>query len=344
MNVEEFDFDLPAELIAQQPLPERSSSRLLYYNRNRKAFDHRTFTEIAEILDENCVLVLNNSRVLRARIPIENAEIFLLEPLLEKPQNWKCLVRKSKTFPVGKEISFPDGTTLTIMTVYPNGTRAVHFKTENFSEFLEKYGEMPIPPYIHEKLSDADRYQTVYAKENGSVAAPTAGLHFTPDLLEKLQKKGVQIEYVTLHVGLGTFLPVKSTAVEAHVMHSESFFLAPEVATRLSSAKQAGKKIIAVGSTALRTLETCARRSVQAGQLHSGSGKTNLFLYPPASFGFVDGLLTNFHLPKSTLIMLVAAFLAPGTFEGIETVKKLYREAVNKEYRFFSFGDAMLIL
>jgi len=349
MQLSEFDFALPEKLIAQHPLADRSASRLLQYDRKKAALTHGKFADLLELLGANNVLVLNESRVLPARILWENKEIFLAEPLPQTKENsgnaqtvhWKCLVRPGKFFQVGRELQFPDGTTAEVVEIFPDGLREVLFRSANFERFLEKFGQVPLPPYIHEKLADPERYQTVYARETGSVAAPTAGLHFTPELLEKLKNKGVQIEYLTLHVGLGTFLSVKTENIAEHQMHAEFFSIAPAVMVRLNAAKKAGKRITAVGTTSLRTLESSAKNS--QNELKIASGKTDLFLYPPAPFHFVDQLLTNFHLPKSTLLMLVSAFLDPDGMRGIQKMHELYQAAIAEKYRFFSFGDAMLI-
>ncbi|MBI5413963.1 tRNA preQ1(34) S-adenosylmethionine ribosyltransferase-isomerase QueA [Candidatus Peregrinibacteria bacterium] len=340
MELSQFDFFLPEERIAQHPLAHRDESHLLYYDRGKKKITHKKFKDVLSLFGKNDVLVLNNSRVIPARIRIQEKEILLLEKLLPSSENiWKCMVRKGKFFQIGMTFTFGDGTEIKVKHIEENGLRHIQFRSSHFQKFLEHFGEMPTPPYIHEKLENSERYQTVYAKNDGSVAAPTAGLHFTPELLEKLRENGVQIEYVTLHVGAGTFLPVKTENITDHKMHSEWFSLSEETATRLQEAKNSGKKITAVGSTALRTLESCAENGI----LMPKTGKTELFLSPPAKFQVVDHLLTNFHLPRSTLIMLVAAFLSPQKTDGIQIVKDIYEEAIREKYRFYSFGDATLI-
>lgn len=345
MKLSDFDFSLPEELIAQHPLSERSASRLFCYDRKTDHVKHLQFDEILDIFGPNDVLVLNNSRVIPARIRGDNWEIFLSEPvqILPDRQIWKCLVRKGKFFSEGREIVFPDGSRAIVRKIDLDGLREIEFHTKSFPEFLDQYGEIPLPPYIQEKLADSERYQTVFSKPEGSVAAPTAGLHFTDQILEKLREKGVQIEFVTLHVGLGTFLPVKNEEISEHRMHSEWYSISEDTAKNLNAAKEFGKCITAVGTTALRTLESVVRKS-NISKIKALSGKTDLFISPPARFHFVDHLLTNFHLPKSTLLILLAAFLDPEGYEGVQKAKALYQEAIKERYRFFSFGDAMLIL
>jgi S-adenosylmethionine:tRNA ribosyltransferase-isomerase len=341
LDLSAFDFEVPAEFIAQEPLADRSASKLFVYDREQETIEHRHFFDITDYFGENDVLVLNSSKVIPARIAFEKKEIFVVSPLAEK-NVWKCLVKKGKFFQVGRVIPFSDGSSAEVLEVLADGLRVIQFHTEDMEQFLEKYGEVPLPPYIHNASISGERYQTVYAAETGSVAAPTAGLHFTPEILEKLQEKGVQIEYVTLHVGPGTFLPVKEMAIEKHRMHSEYYSISEDVVTRIAIAKSKGKKVTAVGSTALRTLETAAQQKAFEKK-EAVRGETALFLYPPAKFLMVDQLITNFHLPRTTLIMLVAAFLDPGDITGIPLVQKLYAEAMQEKYRFFSFGDAMFL-
>jgi S-adenosylmethionine:tRNA ribosyltransferase-isomerase len=318
MNTENFFYELPQELIAQTPPEKRDSSRMMVLEKG--VISHRYFYNICDILQENDILILNNSKVLPARLVNSEGEVLLLE---QKSANiWECIGKKLK---VGKVFNFGD-LTCKVMEILANGNRLVEF--ENFSfELLDKYGNMPLPPYITQKLEDKNRYQTVYADTLGSAAAPTAGLHFTPKILAKLREKGVKIGYVTLHVGLGTFRPVKVENIQEHVMHSEYYQIPPETEKLL----QSGGRIIAVGTTSCRTLESYAKTG-------KSIDKTNIFIYPPYDFKLVNALLTNFHLPESTLIMLVAAFA------GYETTMNAYRTAVQEKYRFFSFGDCMLIL
>ncbi len=343
MKLSEFDFDLPSEHIAQKPCKDRSSSRLFFYDRKRQSIEHKKFTDILDVFGPNDVLVMNDSRVIPARIAFGKKEILLIKQIQNTSENtWECMVRGGKFFTPDRILKFDDHTTAIVKKVKEDGRRHIAFSTLDFDTFLKKYGKMPTPPYIQKKLKASEQYQTVYAKKKGSVAAPTAGFHFTQNILKKLKKKGVQIEFVTLHVGPGTFLPVKTENVEDHHMHSEYLELNDQVAERLNIAKKAGKKITAVGSTSLRTLESCL--GIDSNQsLTAQTKKTNLFLSPPAKFHFVDHLLTNFHLPKSTLIMLVAAFLDPEGTSGVQKAQKLYQEAIKGKYRFYSFGDAMLI-
>lgn len=343
MQLSSFDYFLPADRIAQSPAERRDLSRLFVYDREKESTEHLQFTDILQFLGKNDVLVLNKSRVLRARIPVKNNEILLSEPITNNEDDqevWKCMVRGGKFFRVGRKIAFGSTAHAVVQDIDENGLRTIAFQTPNFEQFLEEYGEVPLPPYITPEAFEESQYQTVYAEEKGSVAAPTAGLHFTDELLQKIASQGVQIEYITLHVGLGTFLPVKTDNIAEHTMHAEYCVVSAETANRLNAAKKSGKKITAVGSTSLRTLESC---SDEYGFLHPFSGKTDLFIVPPAPFHFVDHLLTNFHLPKSTLLMLIAAFLTPNETTGVEKWKELYEIAIAEKYRFYSFGDAMLI-
>ena len=339
MKTSDFYYDLPQELIAQTPLQRRDSSRLMTLDRHSGAIGHHHFYELPDFLREGDCLVLNNSRVLPARLIGRRetggaAEILLLT---DRGDNvWECLVRPGKKLRAGATVSFGDGQlTAQIQEVLPDGNRLVHFQYEGiFLEILEQLGKMPLPPYIKEELADGERYQTVYSKVAGSAAAPTAGLHFTPELLKQVEEKGVQLAYVTLHVGLGTFRPVKEEELETHDMHSEYCEIPPEAAESINRTKERGGRVICVGTTSCRTLESFAEED---GWIVPQSGWTNIFIYPGYRFKCLDALITNFHLPESTLIMLVSALA------GSEHTLVAYREAVKERYRFFSFGDAMLI-
>ncbi|HEX6595141.1 MAG TPA: tRNA preQ1(34) S-adenosylmethionine ribosyltransferase-isomerase QueA [Bacillota bacterium] len=342
MKIEHFDFDLPEELIAQTPLKERTSSKLLVVNRHTKEIEHREFTHIENYLQKGDCLVLNDTRVLPARLygvkKDTGAKIEVL--LLHRIENdrWEVLMKPAKKVKIGTTITFGEGLLQATCTeVKEHGGRVLQFAYDGiFYELLEELGEMPLPPYIKKQLPEQERYQTVYAKEKGSAAAPTAGLHFTTDLLEQLKAKGITIAYITLHVGLGTFRPVSVDHIEDHTMHAEFYKVSNETAKLLTSVKENGGRIVAVGTTTARTLETIVND--HAGIFVAASGWTDIFIYPPYKFQAIDGLLTNFHLPKSTLLMLISAFA------GRELVMKAYQEAIGKRYRFFSFGDAMLIL
>lgn len=341
MDVQLFDFELPERLIAQHPLKDRTASRLMVLNKETGEVEHRRFTDLLSYLQPGDVLVLNDSRVLPARLIGEKQdtgakiEVLLLKSLGE--DRWETLVKPGKRVKEGTVVSFGDGLlTCECEEVTETGGRIVRFRYEGiFYEILDKLGSMPLPPYIHAQLEDQERYQTVYAKERGSAAAPTAGLHFTKEFLQRVQEKGVHLAYVTLHVGLGTFRPVNVDNIEEHVMHAEYYEVSEETARIVNEAKASGKKVIAVGTTSCRTLETIGRAN--NGKLSAQSGWTDIFIYPGYQFQIVDRLLTNFHLPKSTLMMLISALA------GREKVLAAYREAVEHEYRFFSFGDAMLI-
>ncbi|GFN33604.1 tRNA preQ1(34) S-adenosylmethionine ribosyltransferase-isomerase QueA [Paenibacillus xylaniclasticus] len=347
MNVDLFDFDLPEELIAQTPLAERTASRLLMLNKETGDIRHGTFVDIEQQLGENDLLILNDTRVIPARLfgikPDTGAKVELL--LLKElgDNRWETLAKPAKRLKAGSTLAFgskEDGSTLLKAVVEEegeHGARIVRFVYEGiFHELLDQLGEMPLPPYIKEKLEDRERYQTVYARHEGSAAAPTAGLHFTKELLERLQRRGVKIAYVTLHVGLGTFRPMSSDTVEEHVMHSEYYEISDTTAKQIVETKSNGGRIIAVGTTSARTLESVARR-FEGKPIQACSGWTDIFIYPGYDFQLVDALLTNFHLPKSTLVMLVSALA------GREAIMKAYAEAVERRYRFFSFGDAMFI-
>ena len=341
MNTADFDFDLPEELIAQTPLEKRDASRLLVVDKETGVFSDQHFDQIIDQLQPGDALVMNNTRVLPARLygikPETGGHVELL--LLKNTQgdDWEVLAKPAKRLRVGAQISFGDGRlTATVVDELDHGGRIVRFDYEGiFLEVLESLGEMPLPPYIHEKLSDRERYQTVYAKENGSAAAPTAGLHFTEELLEQIAAKGVKLVYLTLHVGLGTFRPVSVDSLDDHEMHSEFYSLSEEAAQILRQVKAKGGRVIAVGTTSIRTLETIGSKF--QGQIQADSGWTNIFIKPGYDWKVVDAFSTNFHLPKSTLVMLVSAFA------GRSLTLKAYEHAIAERYRFFSFGDAMFI-
>lgn len=340
MKVEDFNYNLPEELIAQTPLEKRDSSRLLVLDKKTGLIEHKHFTDIIDYLNEGDTLVLNDTKVLPARlIGVKEETNAVIEILLLKNtegDNWECLVKPARRIKVGTIVSFGDGK-LKAECISEGEEGIRHFKLIYkgiLLEILEELGTMPLPPYIHEKLEDQSRYQTVYAKEVGSAAAPTAGLHFTKELLKAIADKGVNIAYVTLHVGLGTFRPVSVETIEEHEMHSEYYSMSKEVAELLNNTKKNGKRIIAVGTTSTRTLETIATKY---NEFKECSGWTNIFIYPGYEFKAIDSLSTNFHLPKSTLVMLVSALA------GRENILNAYNEAVKEKYRFFSFGDAMFI-
>lgn len=339
MKTEDFDYYLPEELIAQTPLLKRDSSRLLVLDKNTGKIEHKIFSDIINYLNKGDVLVLNDTKVIPARLigtkEETNAviEIFLLHS--KENDVWECLCKPAKRIKVGTIIKFSDKLSCICIDKKDEGIASFEFKYNGiFMEILDELGEMPLPPYIHQKLSDKNRYQTVYAKNIGSAAAPTAGFHFTNELLDKLKEKGIIITYVTLHVGLGTFRPVKEEDITKHIMHSEYYVMNEETANILNDAKLNGNKIISVGTTSTRTLETIMNKY---NKFISCSGNTDIFIYPGYKFKAVDNLITNFHLPKSTLIMLVSALA------GRDNVLTAYKEAVNQKYRFFSFGDAMYI-
>ena len=337
----DFYFDLPQELIAQDPLEDRASSRLLRLDKNTGAIEHHVFRDVLDELHPGDCLVLNDTKVIPARLYGEKedtkASIEIL--LLKRKENdcWETLVRPGKKAKPGTRIVFGNGLLKAeVLDVLEEGNRLIHFEYDGiFEEILDQLGEMPLPPYITHKLQDKNRYQTVYAKYEGSAAAPTAGLHFTKELLAQIEAKGVKVVYVTLHVGLGTFRPVKEDNILEHHMHSEFYQVSAKAAETINAAKQAGGRIICVGTTSCRTLESA---SDENGILHPGCDNTEIFIYPGYRFKILDGLITNFHLPESTLIMLVSALA------GREHVLAAYKEAVKEKYRFFSFGDAMLIL
>lgn len=339
MKTHDFYYDLPEELIAQTPVEPRDFSRLLVYNRENGSIEHKHFYDIVDYLKAGDVLVINNTKVLPARIFGKKEKTGAkIEFLLHKRENltdWEVLVRPAKKAPVGTRIEFSPSLSAVVLQDADEGLKKIRFNFNGvFEDELAKIGEMPIPPYIKKKLDRKERYQTVYAKVNGSSAAPTAGLHFTPELIEKIKLKGVEIVPVLLHVGLGTFRPVKTDDILDHKMHSEYFSISEIAAEKINSAKRENRRVIAVGTTSVRVLESACENGVIVPK----SGDTNIFIYPPYRFKMVDALVTNFHLPESTLLMLVSAFM------GRDNALSMYREAVKDKYRFFSFGDATLIL
>lgn len=341
MKTSDFYYDLPRELIAQDPLEDRSSSRLLVLNRETGKREHRVFREVMEFLNPGDCLVVNNTKVIPARLMgVKEGTGAGIEVLLLKrceDNVWETLVKPGKKARPGARILFGEGIlTGEVLEVAEEGNRRIRFTYDGiFEEILDRLGQMPLPPYITHQLKDKNRYQTVYAKHDGSAAAPTAGLHFTPELLKEIEEKGIRIAHVTLHVGLGTFRPVKVEDVTQHHMHSEFYRIEEEQAQSINDTKAAGGRVICVGTTSCRTLESAAD---EKGILHAGSGWTDIFIYPGYQFKMMDALITNFHLPESTLLMLVSAFA------GKEQVMAAYEEAVQERYRFFSFGDAMMIL
>ena len=340
MTTDDFDYELPENLIAQTPLEKRDASKLLVLEKETGNISHHVFSDILDYLEKGDTLVLNNTKVLPARLLGEKEETkAVIEVLLlknRKDDEWECLVKPARRIKVGTIVSFGDGILKAkCLEEKEEGIRLFEFIYSGiFLEKLEQLGKMPLPPYIHEQLEDQNRYQTVYARELGSAAAPTAGLHFTEELLEKIKEKGIHIGYVTLHVGLGTFRPVSVQNVADHKMHSEYYSMSQETADLLNKTKENGKRIIAVGTTSTRTLETILQKYPRFQEC---SGFTDIFIYPGYQFQAIDALITNFHLPKSTLMMLVSAFA------GKEKIMKAYQEAIEKEYRFFSFGDAMFL-
>ena len=340
MNVKDYDYDLPEELIAQDPLEDRSSSRLMVLDRQTGDVEHRHFTDILEYLHPGDCLVINNTKVIPARLfgVKEDTQAKIEVLLLKRKENdiWETLVKPGKKATPGTKLVFGDGLlTAEVVDVVEEGNRLIQFHYDGiFEEILDQLGQMPLPPYITHQLKDKNRYQTVYAKYDGSAAAPTAGLHFTKELLQKVKDMGVDIAEVTLHVGLGTFRPVKVENVLDHHMHSEFYMVSQEAADKINRAKGSGHRVIAVGTTSTRTLEAAADEN---GRLHETSGWTEIFIYPGYQFKVIDALITNFHLPQSTLVMLVSALA------GREHVLHAYETAVKEKYRFFSFGDAMLI-
>jgi S-adenosylmethionine:tRNA ribosyltransferase-isomerase len=349
VRTSDFDFSLPRELIAQAPEPQRDNSRLLVLNRASETTSHRHFHELPDYLKRDDVLVLNDSRVIPARLRARNAktggsfEVLLVEEL--ETNDWWTMMRPGKRARLGTTIQIldrsqnPSGVTAKVTEINDEGHRRLNFSgAPNLLAALDKLGEVPLPPYIEravESTSDRERYQTVYAQPAGSVAAPTAGLHFTPELLARIRARGVKICFVTLHVGLGTFSPIKAERLSDHIMHSERFEIPAETADAVCDAKSSGHRVVAVGTTTVRVLESAGSAK---------SGRTNIFIHPPFQFNIVDALVTNFHLPRSTLLMLVSAFAAPGETRGREMILRAYAEAGASRYRFFSYGDAMLIV
>lgn len=340
MELSEFNYDLPQELIAQVPIKNRDGSRLLILDRSTQTLEDKIFRDIIDYLEPGDCLVRNNTKVIPARLYGKkdtgaNVEFVLLKNI--EGDIWEAMVRPGNKLHIGAKVIFGDGLlTAEILDTTEDGTRKVKFTYDGiFNEILDQIGLMPLPPYIHESLKDNDRYQTVYAKYEGSAAAPTAGLHFTPELLKKIEEKGIDIANVTLHVGIGTFRPVKETNIEDHHMHTEHYYIKQEDADKINKAKLAGKRVIAVGTTSCRTLETIA--DPKTGMVNACEGDTGIYIYPGYKFKCIDGLITNFHLPESTLIMLVSAFA------GKDYIMKAYKHAVDEKYKFFSFGDAMFI-
>ena len=343
MDKKDFYFDLPKELIAQRPLENRAASRLLTLDKHDGSIGHGVFTDLLDKLNPEDCIVINNTKVIPARLfgqrlgdskNQSQVEFLLLNN--KEGDIWEVLVKPGKWAKTGDKLTFGDVLKAEVLDIIEGGNRLVKFTYDGvFEEILDVLGEMPLPPYITEKLEDKDRYQTVYAKESGSAAAPTAGLHFTEELLEKIRQKGVRIATVTLHVGLGTFRPVKSEKIEDHEMHSEFYVLEPSQADIINETKKLGGRVIAIGTTSVRTLESCAE---DGGRVAANSGYTGIFIYPGYQFKIVDGLITNFHLPESTLIMLVSALSTR------EHILNAYKEAIENKYRFFSFGDAMFIV
>lgn len=340
MKTSDFYYDLPEELIAQTPVEPRNSSRLMVLPRNGGKIEHKHFYDLPEFLKPGDCLVLNNTRVLPARLygTREDTGAVVEFVLLRQHGNklWECLAGPGKKAKTGYKFKFSDKLTATVTDVLEDGNRMIEFACDgNFFAVLDEVGQMPLPPYIKEKLKDKERYQTVYSKDAGSAAAPTAGLHFTKEMLENIRAMGVNIAYVTLHVGLGTFRPVKVEDVTQHKMHTEHYYIPEEAAKTINETRKNGGRVICVGTTSCRTVESCAKKY---GEIRECSGDTDIFIYPGFEFRCMDGLITNFHLPESTLIMLVSAFA------GYDNVMNAYNTAVKERYRFFSFGDAMLIL
>lgn len=338
-NLNTYEYDLPEKLIAQTPLNKRDDSKMLVFDRKNKNISHKHFFDLTDYLKSGDVLVLNNTRVLPARIFGYKSTGAKIEVLLLKRlgiKTWEVLLKPAKRLHIGEKLTFSTDLSATLLSVLEDGNRIIEFEYEGvFESILEKIGEMPLPPYIHEKLKNKERYQTVYNKVSGSAAAPTAGLHFTQELIKKIQDMGVTLTYVTLDVGLGTFRPCKEDDIRNHHIHSEHFTFSKENADIINNAKSQNRRVIAVGTTSVRVLETVANKGFP---LTEQSGNTEIFIYPPYEFKVVDALITNFHLPKSTLLMLVSAFM------GIDNALNCYNIAVQNEYRFFSFGDSMLIL
>ncbi len=335
MKLSAFDYDLPQEFIAQIPLEPRDHSKLMVVDRASRQISHHQFFELPDLIDSNTVLVFNQSRVIPARLKfmIDDKEVEVLLIKEVRQNRWECMVKPGKKFKIGAHIKVDESLSLKVSDINEHGLRVIEFETYELNEYLKTNGHAPLPPYIEEKLDDPERYQTIYAKDEGSVAAPTAGFHFTKEVFEGLEQKGVETAFVTLHVGLGTFQPVKTDEVEDHKMHFEYYELSEETANKLNEAKKVGKKIIAVGTTSIRVLESCT----EDGLLKAGTGETGIFITPGYKWKFIDGLITNFHVPKSTLLMLVSALA------GREFILEAYEKAKENKYRFFSFGDSMFI-
>lgn len=340
MKTSDFDYNLPEELIAQTPIEKRDASRLMVVDRDTKKIEHRHFYDLIEYLNEGDTLVLNDSKVFHARLygvkeeTGAKIETFVLKPLADNM--FEVMIKPAKRLKVGSVVKFDENLSMEVMEKYEEGLAKVRFfGCSDVFSYIDKIGTVPLPPYIKEKLDDDERYQTVYSKDKGSAAAPTAGLHFTNELLEKIKQKGVNICYVTLHVGLGTFRPVKEDEITNHKMHSEFFIISNDTAKMINETKKNGKDIYAVGTTTVRTLESCYQKY---GDIRATNMDTNIFIYPGFEFKAIDHLITNFHLPKSTLLMLISAFY------NKDDILKAYNEAIKERYRFFSFGDAMLIL
>lgn len=340
MRTSDFDYNLPEELIAQTPIEKRDFSRLMVVNRNTKEIEHKHFYDLIDYLNEGDTLVLNNSRVFHARLfgikeeTGAKIETFVLKPLSNNM--FEVMIKPAKRLKNGTIVKFDDNLSMQVVEKYDEGLAKVKFfGCDDVFSYIDKIGTVPLPPYIKEKLDDDDRYQTVYSKDKGSAAAPTAGLHFTKELLEKIKDKDINVCYVTLHVGLGTFRPVKEDDISNHKMHSEFFIISEETAKIINDTKRRGKDIFAVGTTTVRTLESCYQKY---GDIRPVSMNTDIFIYPGFEFKVIDHLITNFHLPKSTLLMLISAFY------NKDDILKAYEEAIKERYRFFSFGDAMLII
>lgn len=336
MNLADFDYHLPKEFIAQRPLEKRDQSKLMVLDRKTGSWTHHQFFELPEILKPNSVLVFNESRVIPARLKFKlgngQAEILLIKPLSEEV--WECMVRPGPKFDPGAKIKVDEKLEILVKNITLHGLRTIEFKCDDFDKYLKARGQTPLPPYIKEQIDDPERYQTIYAKTDGSVAAPTAGFHFTNEVFDKLKEKNIETEFTTLHVGLGTFQPVKTEVIEEHQMHSEWFELNEETAKRLNQAKKESRKIVAVGTTSVRVLESCTDEN---GSLKPQADETDIFIYPGYQWKFVDEIITNFHVPKSTLLMLVSAFA------DRDLILEAYEEAKRQNYRFFSFGDSMYI-
>jgi len=355
MKLSDFDYNLPKEFIAQQPLDVRDQSKLMVLNKEDQTIEHHRFFELPDLLDSDSVIVFNESRVIPARLKFKmgagNAEILLVKLLHDDV--WECMVRPGPKFQTKTDGQIDSECSFHVKDITSDGLRIIHFRCEDFKAYLKKHGRTPTPPYIKEEIDDPEKYQTIYAKAEGSVAAPTAGFHFTDKVFAGLKAKGIQTEFVTLHVGLGTFQPVKIDDITNHQMHSEWFSLPKVVAQRLNKAKKDGKKIVAVGTTSVRVLESCSNSD---GKLEARSGETDIFIYPGYKWKFVDQMITNFHVPKSTLLMLVSSFATAHqpaqilkqvqddrSMDGRDFILIAYEKAKKEGYRFFSFGDSMLI-